>query len=168
MEHLHRIESGLKSRSESEKEQAIAERDDLAKVNEALRKQMDDKVLLLEQRLHAQEEELRALRNKCEQRVAETALAREQLTQERGATSSARERAELLERQLGIAQERLSSLQGGVLVESLYEKDLAQKTAELQRSQTELALVKEQLRASDAHMQQFRAISAATEGYYLI
>ena len=39
----------------------------------------------------------------------------------------------LIIRQLTIAQERLSSARGGVLIESLYEKDLAEKSAALVR-----------------------------------
>ena len=90
--YVHRIESGLKSRAESEKEQAINEKDEIAKSCELLRRQMDDKVsyvhtvvkslfqflhminplqvMLLEQRLLAQDEELRALRSQSDQRLA--------------------------------------------------------------------------------------------------
>jgi len=163
MEHLHRIESGLQGRAESEKEQALSERDQLAKSYELLRQTMDDKVVLLEQRLRAQDEELRALRNKCEQRSAEAASLREQLTQEHCSAVSAQQRSELLERQLNVFQERLASAQGGVLVEALYQQDLAAKDKELQRALADLALVKEQLATSDSHLQQLRAISAATE-----
>lgn len=164
MEHLHRIESGLQGRAESEKEQALNERDQMAKSCELLRQTMDDKVLLLEQRLRAQDEELRALRNKWEQRSAEASSLREQLTQEHCSAVSAQQRSELLERQLSVFQERLASAQGGVLVEALYQQDLAAKDKELQRALADLALSKEQLATSDSHLQQLRAISAATEG----
>lgn len=98
MEHLHRIESGLKSRAESEREAALTERDEMSKSCELLRRQMDDKVMLLEQKLLSQDEELKALRNKYEARSGEVASLREQLAREHSSSVSSQERANLLER----------------------------------------------------------------------
>jgi nucleoprotein TPR len=163
VEHINRIESGLQSRAEAEKENLQKEKEALLHSVETLRKQLDDRALLEEQRTKVAEEEIRALRSRLEQKVAEASSLSEQLSRERVTTTSAQERCNLLEKQLTVTQERLSRSMGTQIVESSLSDELSQKELALERAVAEIQSLKTQILNSEAHVEQFRKLSAANE-----
>jgi nucleoprotein TPR len=163
IDHLHRIESGLKSRSEEEKETISRERDILAASYESLRKQIDEKSLIEDQRIKSMDDELRSLRSKFDLKTAELVALNESLIRESSARIAAHDRNLLLEKQLSIAQERLASSLGGQIVDALSSNDIAAKNLDLERCKAEIDALQGQLAVAEQHIQQFRNISVVTE-----
>lgn len=163
-ESVHRIEAGLSSRTEEEKLSLISERDFLSKTLEQLRKQVGDKALLDEQHLRSVEDDLKALKTKLDEKNAENILLREDLIREDGTSKSAQERSAILEKQLSIAQERLSAFQGAKTIDSIIEQEVIAKEIAAERAQNEIESLRQQLEIAQGHADQFRKISSATEG----
>lgn len=161
--YLHRIESGLQIRAEEEKANLLQEKDALKKALETLKKQTEDKALIDEQKARVLDDELRSLRVKLEQKTSEAASLSESLLREQGIANAAHERGSVLERQLTIAQEKIAQSEGSQLVDSLLEKDIAEKQVALSRAEAEVATLRQQLVSSETHAEQFRKISAANE-----
>ena len=163
VQQLHRIESGLQSRAETERENLIREKESIAQAYETLRKQLDDRSLIEEQRSKVSEEELRTLRARLEQRTAELATLREQLVREQATVTASQERSALLERQLSIANERNAATQGSQILDVATSGDLASRDLALDRAQAEISSLRQQLAAVETHAEQFRKISASNE-----
>lgn len=85
-DHLAKIEEGLKSWAESEKEQF-----------KLYRQSTSEKVKSLRQQLTTQNEELRNLRNELEKQLFEKKVLIEQAETHRSSALSAKERADFLE-----------------------------------------------------------------------
>lgn len=163
VEHINRIESGLQGRSEAEREALLAENEALKASYDTLRKQLDDRTLLDEQRAKVAEEEIRSIRTRLEQKTAELASISEQLAREQITANAAQERGNLLERQLSIAQERLTHTQGSQIIETSIANDYTAKELALERAQAEIEALKQQVTSTESHAEQFRKISAANE-----
>ena len=163
VEHINRIESGLQSRVEAEKEALAAENESLKASYDTLRKQLDDRTLLDEQRAKVAEEEIRSIRSRLEQKTAEYASISEQLAREQITAHAAQERASLLERQLSLAQERVTHAQGSQIIESSMASDYTAKELALERAQAEISALREQVASTEVHAEQFRKISAVNE-----
>ena len=69
----------------------------------------------------------------------------------------------MLEKQLDIAQERLSAAQGSRILGSIVTNETANAEIALQKNSLEIDSLKKQLAAAEAHTDQFRKISSATE-----
>merc|ERR1711871_160570 len=162
-ESMSRMESGLMARIEGEKNSLVEERDTLLKTVENLRKDLADNNLMGDQKIRSLEEELRETRSKMDEKTSECATAKEEMIREQGVAAAAQDRSNLLERQLGIAQERLASVQGAQTLDLIDLSTSAQNEIALSRAQTELSSVKAQLAAADEHMSQLKMISTATE-----
>jgi nucleoprotein TPR len=162
-DYLHRIEAGLQSRSEEEKESLLREKDTVKKAYETLRKQVDDKNAIDEQKSKALDDELRSLRTKLEVKVSEVSTLNEALIKEQSVAKSSQERSVLLEKQLSIVQDKLNMLQGNSIVESLLEKEMAEKEMALQQAKNEIESLKNQLQSAEVHVDQFRKLSSANE-----
>ena len=162
-DYLHRIEAGLQSRSEEEKETLLRERDSLKKAYETLRKQVDDKNAIDEQKSKAVDDELRSLRTKLEVKVSEVSSLNEAIIKEQSVAKASQERSALLEKQLTIAQDKLNMLQGNSIVESLIEKEMAEKEIALQQAKNEVESLRSQLQSAEIHVDQFRKLSSANE-----
>ena len=162
-ESMLRIEQGLASRMEEEKNSLTTERDMLLKTVENLRKDLADNSLLGDQKVRSLEEELKSTRAKVEEKSLDHGSVKEQLIREQGISAAAQERGALLEKQLATAQERLASIQGANTMDLVDASTLAQKELALSRAETELESVKTQLASADQHIEQFKMISASTE-----
>ncbi len=158
-----RIESGLSSRMEEEKNSLVIERDSLLKTLENLRKDLADNTLLGDQKIRSLEEDLRTTRSKIDEQTADHASVKEELIREQGISTAAQERGTLLEKQLAMAQERLASIQGTSTLDLVDASTSAQNEIALSKALTELENVKSQLVSADEHIEQFKKISAATE-----
>ena len=163
VEHINRIESGLQSRAQAEKEVLVSENQSLKASFDTVRKQLDDRTLLDEQRSKVAEEELRSIRTRLEQKTAELASISEELTRAQLTAQAAQDRSSLLERQLSIAQERLTLSQGSQIIESSMANDYTAKELALERAQAEIEALKQQLTSTEVHAEQFRKISASNE-----
>jgi chromosome segregation ATPase len=163
VEHINRIESGLQGRAEAEKEALAAENQSLKASYDSVRKQLDDRTLLDEQRAKVHDEEVRSLRSRLEQKTAELAGLTEELTRAQLTAQAAQERSNLLERQLTLAQERLTQTQGSQIVESSMAGDYSAKELALERAMAEVEALRAQLASTEVHAEQFRKISAANE-----
>jgi len=162
-ESMLRIEAGLSSRVEEEKNALMQERDALLKSVEHLRKDLADNGLLTDQKVRSLEEELRSARAKLEEKASDFASAREELIREQGVSKAAQERANVLERQLSVAQERIAAVQGAQTLDHVAAADAAQNEVALSRSLAEVESLKSQLASSEEHAEQFKMISVATE-----
>lgn len=162
-EYLQRIESGLQSKAEEEKDALTRERDALARNYEALRKQVDERGLIEDQRLRSLEDDLRSAKARLEERTAEVTSVTTDLIREQSLSKAAQDRSNLLERQLSIAQERLSSTQGAQILDSISASEAAAKELQLERLAGEVESLKAQLATSEGHAEQFRRISTTNE-----
>jgi len=163
VEQLHRIESGLQSRVEAEKEALLHDKSVLQNSFEALRKQLDERNLLDEQRSKVTEDELRLLRNRLEQKSTEVSSLSEQLGRDQVLVQASQDRCNLLEKQLNIAQDRIAQIQGTQIIDSSIANDITVKELALEKALSEIEALKHQLASSEVHADQFRKISVANE-----
>jgi len=163
VEQLHRIESGLQSRVEAEKEALLHDKSVLQNSFEALRKQLDERNLLDEQRSKVTEDELRLLRNRLEQKTTEVSSLSEQLGRDQVLVQASQDRCNLLEKQLNIAQDRIAQIQGTQIIDSSIANDITVKELALEKALSEIEALKHQLASSEVHADQFRKISVANE-----
>ena len=163
VEQLHRIESGLQSRVEAEKEALVHDKSVLQNSFEALRKQLDERNLLDEQRSKVTEDELRLLRNRLEQKSTEVSSLSEQLGRDQVLVQASQDRCNLLEKQLNIAQDRIAQIQGTQIIDSSIANDITVKELALEKALSEIEALKHQLASSEVHADQFRKISVANE-----
>lgn len=163
VEQLHRIESGLQSRVEAEKEALVHDKSVLQNSFEALRKQLDERILLDEQRSKVTEDELRLLRNRLEQKTTEVSSLSEQLGRDQVLVQASQDRCNLLEKQLNIAQDRIAQIQGTQIIDSSIANDITVKELALEKALSEIEALKHQLTSSEVHADQFRKISVANE-----
>ena len=163
VEQLHRIESGLQSRVEAEKEALVHDKSVLQSSFEALRKQLDERNLMDEQRSKVTEDELRLLRNRLEQKTAEVSSLSEQLGRDQVLTQASQDRCNLLEKQLNITQDRIAQMQGTQIIDSSIANDITVKELALEKALSEIEALKQQLTSSEVHADQFRKISVANE-----
>ena len=161
VEQLHRIESGLQSRVEAEKEALVHDKSVLQSSFEALRKQLDERNLMDEQRSKVTEDELRLLRNRLEQKTAEVSSLSEQLGRDQVLTQASQDRCNLLEKQLNITQDRIAQMQGTQIIDSSIANDITVKELALEKALSEIEALKQQLTSSEVHADQFRKISVA-------
>ena len=163
VEQLHRIESGLQSRVEAEKEALVHDKSVLQNSFETLRKQLDERNLLDEQRSKVTEDELRLLRNRLEQKTTEVSSLSEQLGRDQVLVQASQDRCNLLEKQLNIAQDRITQIQGTQIIDSSIANDITVKELALEKALSEIEALKNQLASSEVHADQFRKISVANE-----
>mmetsp|Transcript_24386 Transcript_24386/g.35802 ORF Transcript_24386/g.35802 Transcript_24386/m.35802 type:complete len:2045 (-) Transcript_24386:88-6222(-) len=162
-ESVYRIEASLASRVQEEREALESEVEGLNKTLDRVRREHSETTLMHEQKMQTLEEELRIARGTIEQRTADNTSLREDLLREQGISKSAQDRAAVLERQLTIAQDRLSSIQGAQTSDSILAAENAQREVELEKAHAEIDSLKNQLQAAESHAEQFRKISASTE-----
>lgn len=162
-ESVARIEAGLASRVESEKETLVAENTRLTTLVEKLRKDNKEDMMMFEQRNKANEEELRLLHVSLETKTNEISHLREEFLREQSVSKVAQERSAILEKQLSIAQERLSAIQGVHTMDSIVAADAAQREQELENALREVETLKSQLAVAEGHVEQYRKISTTTE-----
>ena len=162
-ESMSRIEATLVSRQTLEREQLERDVQTLTDLAERRRKELNETVLIGEQKTQTLEDELRLCRAEKDRKAEEVSTLREELARLQGTCSAAQERSGVLERQLTILQDRLAATQGANVSDSLLAAENDQKDTELERLYRELEELKMQLRASETHVAQFRTISNSTD-----
>jgi chromosome segregation ATPase len=162
-ESVRRIEAGLSSRVEEEKAGLLQERDSLSRTLEVIRKQVADRTLVEDQRIQSLEEDLRAARARVDERTAELSVIKDELARERATALAAQERSAVLERQLSMAQERLSAAQGSHVMDSVVASETAERELAFERAKAEIESLTGRLAEAEAHAEQFRRIGGATE-----
>ena len=160
---IRRIESGLSSRMEEERLAVIAERDALASNIEALRKKIVERGIIEEERTLQLDGELRAARETLDARTVELADLRAEVLVEQGELRTVSERAALLEKQLSLAQDRLSAVMGAQVLDSAKANENAQKEALLEQANKQLELLSSQLLKATESSEHHQRIAAATE-----
>jgi nucleoprotein TPR len=163
-ESVYRIESSLANRMQEEREELKKEVDSLQHTLDKVRREHSETVMMHEQKIQTQEEELRILRGSLEQRAESISSLREDIARERGLTETAQERAAVMEKQLAIAQDRLSAIQGVHTADSILAAENAQREVELDQARSECEALRAQLIVAEKHADQYRKISASTEG----
>lgn len=163
LESICRIESSVCGRLDEEKVSLTNERDELAKAVESLRTKLLDSSILNDQRVHGLEEELKMERSRSEERSSEISTVREELIREQMRSSASLERSQIFEKQLEIAQERLTLLQNAHVMDEIREKEISdrEKLLETMRSENDILLKK--LTKAEEYESQFRTISIMTE-----
>ena len=162
-ESVYRIEASLANRMQEEREGLQTEVESLQHSLDKVRRENSETVMMYEQKVQTQEEELRISRGSVEQQAQTIATLREDIAREKGFTSTAQERAALLEKQLTIAQDRLSAIQGVHTADSILAAENAQREVDLDKARSECEVLRAQLEASERHAEQYRKISASTE-----
>lgn len=162
-ESVYRIESSLANRMQQEREELKNEVESLQHTLDKVRREHSETIMMHEQKIQTQEEELRILRGSLEQRADSISSLREDLARERGLTETAQERAAVLEKQLTIAQDRLSSIQGIHSADSILAAENAQREVDLDQARSECEALRTQLQVAEKHADQYRKISATTE-----
>jgi nucleoprotein TPR len=162
-EYLQRIEAGLQSKAEEDKEALVREKDALTRAYETLRRQVDERGLIEDQRLRCLEDDLRSAKSRLDEKTSEATAVSSELIREQCIAKAAQERSSLLEKQLSIAQERLNASQGVQIMDSISTSEAAAKELQFERSVAEVESLKAQLAASEGHAEQFRRISTANE-----
>ena len=163
MESMRKIEAGLASRTEDEKNSLLIERDSLVKTVENLRKEAQNSSLFYDQKIRSLEEESRLTRLKLDEKSLECTTAREDLLREQGLSRAAQERGNVLEQQLIMTQERLGTIQGSNTFDLVAVADVAQKEAALSKALSDVENLRCQLSAAEQHVEDYKIISASTE-----
>lgn len=163
VESVHNIETSLAQRTEEERISLLMERDSLLRIVESLRKREADKALVDDQRLKALEDDLRSARSRADERAAELSSLKEEVLRCDGTARAAQERCSLLEKQLTLSQERLESVQGSQTMDTILQREAAEREAALEQALAEVASLKTQLVSEKCHAEQFQQISAKTE-----
>ncbi|CAM9260741.1 unnamed protein product [Chrysoparadoxa australica] len=159
MDSLQKIERGFSARAQEERAAMEADNTRLERTCTELRRELNDALTLSQSAGGAAAGELRSVRSKLDESAAHLLAARESLVKEQGACRAATDRAELLEKQLAIAQSRLSrSNLGGAGTEetAALQVTIDTLTADLEAS-------RDSEKQAQDHIKQYKAIAAAKD-----
>ncbi len=160
---IHRIEVSLQSKAEEEKARLQQENNELKRAVDHMKLQQDERVVGTEQKLQKLEDQLREELLKVHSAESETCSLRERLSQEQSVSKAAHDRASILEKQLLSLQEKVSSIEGCHIIETVAEKELAEKEMELSRLTVELDSLRSRWKTAEAHSEEFRNLLISSE-----
>lgn len=163
---IHRIEVSLQSKAEEEKARLQMENYELKRTLDQLKLQADERIGTIEHKLRKVEDQLREELLKVHTAESESLSLRDRLSQEQSISKATQDRALILEKQLASFQEKLSSIEGCQIVETVAEKELAEKVLELSRFSVELDSLRSRLKTSEAHSGEYKSLLFVSENAF--
>lgn len=163
VESISRIENSLISRSQTEKEALANELQSVTNSYEKLKKDFNEEVAILQQKLQSSVDEVRIVKASLESKVMELSSIRESFAREQATNKALSDRSALLEKQLDITQNRLTALQGSQVNLSILTDEATQRDLEHEKLIAERDSLAAQLKVAEGHVEQFKKIGTTTE-----
>lgn len=116
-----------------------------------------------DQRIRTLEDELKSTQTKLSEKSEQLSLVQQDLAREQSSSHAAAERANILDRQLTVVNERLTAIHGSNTLESVLNAAVTEKEVALEKAVAEIEALTSKLQVAESHADQFRQISIGTE-----